>query len=151
MRSAIDKVADRKVAMTVDGKRTIVPVTEALMMQLMKQALAGDAPSRRDFFKIVDQASQARAQQENKAGVTTVVIRRFTEPKGFSGALEALGVVAQVGESGELKIQPWVVEAAMTRGPKLSEVDKALVGNSTIKPDDEVSQRTITEPKAPAD
>jgi hypothetical protein len=142
MRSAVEKVAARWVTMTVEGKRRRVPVTEALLMQLLQGALAGDAPARRDFLRIADQVPQARAEKETKEGGQTVVIRRFGEPTGCNGALAVLEVITEVGGgSGTLKVQPWVIEAALARGLRLSEADQTLVEEFTVKSEDTVIAR----------
>ena len=137
MRSAVEKVLDRTVTVTVDGKRCTVPVTEALVLQLAQRGLAGDAAASRDFLKIANQVAQARAEKETKEGGWDVTIRRFGEPKGCNGALEVLGVILEVGDgSGYLKVQPWVIDAALARGLRLSEADRDLVAEFTVKDDD---------------
>lgn len=137
VRSAVEKVLGRTIAITVDGVRQQVPVTEALVTQLAQRALSGDAAASRDFLKIANEAALARAERETKEGGVTVIIRRFGEPTGCNGALEVLGVTTEVGGgSGALKVQPWVIEAALARGLRLSEADQALVGEFTVKADD---------------
>jgi hypothetical protein len=111
-------------------------------MQLLQGALAGDAPARRDFLRIADQVAQARAEKETKEGGQTVVIRRFGEPTGCNGALAVLEVITEVGGgSGTLKVQPWVIEAALARGLRLSEADQTLVEEFTVKSEDTVIAR----------
>ena len=146
VRTAVEKVLDRKVMVTVDGARRQAPITEALLLQLLQRALSGDAVATRDFLKIADQVGQARTEENTKKDFgITVILRRFVDPKDCNPALEALGVIAEV--DGAYKIQPWAVEAAMARHPKLERSDKALVGNSTLSPNDTISKRTITEPR----
>lgn len=139
VRSAIEKVLGRTIVITVDGIRQRVPVTEALVTQLAQRALSGDATASRDFLKIANQAAAARAEDEAKPGGTNVVIKRFGDPTGCNGALEVLSIVVEVDD--QLKVQPWVVEAALARGLKLSETDKALVEKFTVKAGDEIRQR----------
>lgn len=140
IRSALDKVLERKVPITIDGKRRKVPVTEAIVTQLVHKALGGDAAARRDFLKIADQAAQARAAEaatEKKSGGLTVLLTRFGDPEGCTGALELLGATVEVGDgSGQLKIQPWVVEAAAARGLKLTAEEEELVKSFTVTPED---------------
>jgi hypothetical protein len=59
IRSALEKVLDRKVTATVDGERRKVPLTEALVLQLAQKALAGDVRSIREVLKIADQVAAA--------------------------------------------------------------------------------------------
>ena len=137
--SSVEKVLSRTISITVDGVRKRVPITEAMVTQLAQRALAGDAAASRDFLKIAGQAAAARAEDDAKPGGMTVIIKRFGPPTGCNGALELLGVVAEVGD--ELRVQPWVVEAARARGLKLSETDEALVEGFTVKAGDEIRER----------
>lgn len=54
VRSAVEKVLERTVTVTVDGQRRKVPITEALVLQLAQRGLAGDATASRDFLKVAD-------------------------------------------------------------------------------------------------
>jgi len=141
VRSAVEKVLGRTVSAMVDGQRRRVPLTEALVLQLAQRALAGDALASRDILKIADQFAQARANEDPKDSGVTVILRRFVDPKDCNPALEALGCISEV-ERG-YKIHPWVVEAAMARGIKLKSSDQALVVNSTIRPDDDLTPRSF--------
>ena len=135
MRSAMEKVAARTIAMTVEGKRRQVPVTEALLMQLLQGALAGDAPARRDFLKIADQVSQARTEDE-KTKPVQVIIEAFTFSDKCHQALLMLGAVCEVGDDKTLKVLPWVVEAAKAQGKNLCGAVLNMVAEVTVKPDD---------------
>jgi hypothetical protein len=139
VRTAMEKVAARTIPMTVEGKRSKVPATEALLMQMLQRALEGDATARRDFLKIADQVSKARAEDDAKGENWTVIVKRYGNPAGCNGALEVVGVVVEVDD--QLKVQPWVVEAARARGLKLSEIDEALVEEFTVQAGDEIRER----------
>ncbi len=110
-----------------------------MVTQLAQRALAGDAAASRDSLKIAGQAAAARAEDDGKPGGMTVIIKRYGDPTGCSGAPEVLGVVVEVDD--ELKVQPWVVEAARARGLKLSEADKSLVEEFTVQAGDEIRER----------
>lgn len=130
IRSALEKVLDRKVTVTVDGERRKVPLTEALVLQLAQKALAGDARSIREVLKIADQvAAAAPARPEGKR---KVIVLRFIDPKDCNPALDLLGIIIPVGET--YKVAPWAVEAAMARKPRLKDSDRVLISNSTLKP-----------------
>lgn len=130
IRSALEKVLDRKVTVTVDGERRKVPLTEALVLQLVQKAAAGDARSIREVLKIADQvAAAAPARPEVKR---LVIERRIISPKDCNPALDLLGIVVPVGE--KYKVAPWAVEAAMARKPRLKDADRVLISNSTLKP-----------------
>jgi len=139
VRSAVEKVLDRTVTVTVDGKRRTVPITEALVLQLAQRGLAGDAAASRDFLKVANQVAQARAEKEEKQTGFKVTLMQFGEPVGCDGALEVLGIVSITG--GGYKIQPWAVEAALSRNGKLHPSDANLVADNTLKPGDELTGR----------
>jgi hypothetical protein len=133
LRSSAEKVLDRKVTVTEDGVQRTATIIEALLLQMSQRALAGDAVARRELLKIAGQVAQAAADADTKGGGTTVVIKRFGQPKGCTGALEVLGVIIEVGDgSGALKVQPWVLEAALARGARLSDADRDLVEQFTV-------------------
>lgn len=142
VRSAAEKVLDRKVTVTVDGKRQKVPITEALMLQLTQKALAGDSKAIRDALKISDQAAAASPDLKDRAPL--VILRRMIDPKDCNPALAALGVIIPVGE--RYKIAPWVVDAAMARSPRLGTSDPILIANSTLKPGEKRLELTVDDP-----
>lgn len=130
VRSAAEKVLDRKVTVTIDGKRQKVPITEALVLQLTQRALAGDSKAIRDVLKISDQLAATR--QDPARTEPLVILRTIVNPKDCNPALDALGVIIPVGD--RYKIAPWVVDAAMARHPKLDKSDPILISNSTLQP-----------------
>jgi hypothetical protein len=140
IRDAVDKVLQRTVLITVDGKQRRVPVTEAMMMQLTQRGLSGDPTASRDFMKIADQSAQAHVAKEAKDKENrgfNVQIVRFGPPDDCNGALELLDVIVEVGDgSGQLRVQPWVVEAAQARGLNLSQADQDHVEAFTVTPED---------------
>lgn len=130
IRSALEKVLDRKVTATVDGERRKVPLTEALVLQLAQKALAGDVRSIREVLKIADQVEAAAPARPE--GKRQVIALRFIDPKDCNPALDLLGIIIPVGET--YKVAPWAVEAAMARKPRLKDSDRVLISNSTLKP-----------------
>ena len=140
IRSSVEKVLAQMVPITIDGVRRRVPITEAMTMQLAQRALGGDPTATRDFFKIAGQVADARREDDANQPLE-VVIRDFDDVDGCKEALEVLGIVAEVEADRPLRIRPWVVEAALARGVELSEVQRKLVREFTIKPDD-----TLVEP-----
>ena len=140
IRSALEKVLDRKVTATVDGERRKVPLTEALVLQLAQKALAGDVRSIREVLKIADHV--AAASPARPEGKRLVIERRIIDPKDCSPALDLLGIVVPV--DGRYRVAPWAVEAAMARKPRLSEADRVLISNSTLKPGEK--RREIWDP-----
>lgn len=143
VRSAAEKVLDRKVTVTVDGKRQKVPITEALVLQLTQKALAGDSKAIRDVLKISDQAAAANPDPKGRAPL--VILHNVIDPKDCNPALDALGVIIPVGE--RYKIAPWVVDAAMARNPRLGKSDPILIANSTLKPGERRLELSVEDPR----
>lgn len=141
VRSAAEKVLDRKVTVTVDGKRQKLPITEALMLQLTQKALAGDSKAIRDVLKISDQAALS---PDPKDRAPLVILHNVIDPKDCNPALDALGVIIPVGE--RYKIAPWVVDAAMARSPRLGKSDPILIANSTLKPGEKRLELSVDDP-----
>ena len=129
----LGKMLQRKVSITVDGKRQSVELTEAVALQMSRQALAGNVPAARELFRIAQQQKDLEAAIEaSRPEPITEVRFVIIDPKTCDAALQALGVITNVG--GQLKIEPWVVEAARARGPVIKSSDEALIHNSTRKP-----------------
>lgn len=140
VRSAAEKVLERKVMATVDGQRQKVPITEALVLQLAQKALAGDHRASREILRIADQVEAARPKPEEDQ--TMVIIRWAIDPEDCNPALQKLGAIVEV--DGRYKIAPWVVEAGMARMPRLEPSDDIMIRNSTLKPGDKPSERLLT-------
>jgi len=127
------KVLQRRVSIAIDGRRESVDLTEAVALQLSRQALAGNVPAARELFKIAQQQKDIEAAIEASKPKPISKIRVvLIDPKHCDVALEKLGVITNVG--GQYKMEPWVVEAARARGPILKPDDEALIRNSTRRP-----------------
>ena len=125
----LGKMLQRKVSITVDGKRQSVELTEAVALQMSRQALAGNVAAARELFRIAQQQKDLEAAIEASRPEPVTELRLvMVDPKSCNPALEALGVITNVG--GRFKIEPWVVEAARARGAKLDSPDEALISNS---------------------
>ena len=137
MRSAVEKVLARKVAVTVDGVREKVSITEAVMTQLGQRALAQDPVATRDFLKIAGQVTQAAAEEDEKHKPFAVTIKQFTYPDDCVDALKMLEAVMPVGDGYvRLKIQPWVIAAALAQGVHIGQADRELIAKVTVQPGD---------------
>lgn len=135
VRSSVEKVLAQTVPITIDGVRRRVPITEAMTMQLAQRALGGDATATRDFLKIASQVTEARREVDAKQPLE-VIITDFDDVDGCKEALEALGVIAEVEADRPLRIQAWVIEAALARGAELTDAQRKLVKEFTIRPAD---------------
>lgn len=129
----LGKMLQRKVSITVDGKRQSVELTEAVALQMSRQALAGNVPAARELFRIAQQQRDLEASLATPdPGPDSVIRIAFISPGDCNAALQALGVITNVG--GQLKIEPWVVQAAMARGKEVGPSDEILITNSTRRP-----------------
>jgi len=129
----LGKILQRKVSISVDGRRESVDLTEAVALQMSRQALAGNVPAARELFKIAQQQKDLEAAVEARKSKPVSKIKVvLIDPKSCNAALEALGVITNVG--GQFKMEPWVVEAARARGPSLKQSDEVLITNSTRRP-----------------
>lgn len=140
LRSAVEKVLDRAVTVTIDGERRKVPITEALVMQLAQRALGGDLPAAREVLKIGNQVAQTRKEDEAADGNNLrIEIIDVLETYACGPALEALEVIEQGHpDPYQYRIQPWVVEAALARGLELTEAQRKQVEKFTIQAGDTV-------------
>lgn len=142
LRSAVEKVLDRAVTVTIDGERRKVPITEALVMQLAQRALGGDLPAAREVLKIGNQVAQTRKEDEAADGNNLrIEIIDVLETYACGPALEALEVIEQGHpDPYQYRIQPWVVEAALARGLELTEAQRKQVEAFTIQAGDTVQE-----------
>jgi hypothetical protein len=126
------------VTITVDGRREKVAVTDAIALQMTKQALAGHIGAGREVMKLAAQQAEIEARRTPRKPQVNQIAFVAIDPEHCSASLEVLGVVANI--NGRYKIEPWVIEAAMARDPKieksLTPSDYQLLRNSTRKPDD---------------
>ena len=125
--SPITKVLERKVTMTVDGKRGKVAVTEALMTRLVESAFKGDDKALRDVIRIAQQMETAKVRAAaarppaSDDEAAEPVRPRMMVILGFESQVgEALGILEPYPTEYEddvppVKFKSWVVEAALAR------------------------------------
>lgn len=115
--SSIDKGLDQKVTLTTNGKRRKVDVTEALVTQMLNDALNGDRTARRDMLKIIHQRDMARrkasapserGEEAPVRGPPTIVFTTY-----IGNALKELGICVEI--NGAQLIPSWVFQAALAR------------------------------------
>ena len=139
LRSAADRVLNQKVMATENGRKRAVPLTEALLLQLVQRALRGDHRASREVIQIASHLNMGvtDAPEEKPPGIVV----SFVDPAGCNPALEALGLITQV--DGRYKIAPWAVDAAMARAPRLTPGDADLIRSSTHQPHEARGQRPL--------
>lgn len=136
--SSIDKGLNQKVTLTTNGKRRKVPVTEALVTQMVNDAFNGDKTARRDLLKIMVQRdmAQRKASAPSDRGddppprlPPTI---RFTTYIG--NALKELGICVEI--NGEQLIPSWVFKAAWARmePEQRAQIDPSKLGHQLEDP-----------------
>lgn len=134
----VGKTLRRKVTITVDGKREKVAVTDAIALQMTKQALAGNVGAGREVMRLAAQQAEFEARRNAMKPQVTQVSWVVIDPKDCSPGLEKLGVVVNI--AGQYKIEPWVIEAALARDPglerRLKQDDRQMIQNYTRMPGD---------------
>jgi|GEM_PF-555311 len=123
--SAIDRVLGRKVSVTVDGKRKMVDVSEAILLSLVGRAVRGDRAAARDAIRLIEKyerlaaAPASRSPPENQ-GPRVVTISTYGSAASWLLKLGLLVVVDEERHPGAYtgpKISDKLFEFAMSELP----------------------------------
>ena len=120
--SAFDIVIDRTLTITQNGQPREVTIDEALQHRTYQEALAGSRPARREILRMI--AKREKALAANFVPPTGVEVRHEREdPTNAEQALCILGIASPAPESefqrDGLLLEPWAVQAALSRRRKL--------------------------------
>lgn len=139
--SAFDIIIDKTLTLSRDGKVREVTIEEALQHKTYQEAIAGSRMARRQILRMIAKREQAiAARQPVQRAPVTVKIER-TDPDNADDALLLLGIATEVpgeGSSGRrLLLEPWAVQAALSRRSSLSlkSSDVTDIRRSTRDPD----------------
>lgn len=115
--SAFDIVMDRELEVLRDGVAHRLTVEEALQWRTYQEAVAGNASARNAVLRMI--ARREKAMPKLVAGpVYETLFER--EPDNADAALLILGIAtpdpAQPAGGRKLLLEPWAVQAAITRG-----------------------------------
>jgi hypothetical protein len=106
-----EAVLGQRVTIREDGVERSVTAAEAFLLFITKSGLEGDGPSARAAMAAIE---QAKASGFLRKQVETIEFRWMA----VSGALEELRMARTVDryrETAKVKLEPWLVEAALAR------------------------------------
>lgn len=121
--SAFDIVIDRTLTITQNGVQREVSVDEALQHKTYQAAIAGDRAARREVLKMIAKREKAMAEKAPKAAPPEVKFREG-DPANADVAMLILGIAredtrwaeyARPGDRQRLLLEPWAVQAALSR------------------------------------
>lgn len=121
--SAFDIVIDRTLTITQNGVPREVSVDEALQHKAYQAAIAGDRAARREILKMIAKREKAMAEKAPRSTSVEMKIRE-TDPSNADEAMLILGIAredtkwaeyAKPGDRQRLLLEPWAVQAALSR------------------------------------
>jgi len=120
-----DTVLGQMVTIREDGEERKVTATVAFLLQLVKQGLAGDGSAARASLRAIEEARSQRLtiDAEDKITSITHLIVGF----GANSALESLRMARKLERyrpKARMKLEPWIVEAALARSKSPLTVDQ---------------------------
>lgn len=130
-----EAILGRTVTIVEDGQRRAVKAEEAFLKMLLKESLSGKDAAALDMLDLLERARAARPPPPHRFKI----IFKSVAPGSVSGAAEILRIGRKLDrrrETAKLKLEPWIVEAALARfGEKrLSEEDQRKVVGLTRRP-----------------
>lgn len=137
--SAFDIVIDKKLTVTQGGVPREVTAEEALQHRTYQDAVAGNRAARRQVLKMIEKREQHLAAQPNR-NTRQYEFRTEIDPDNADAALLILGIAVRDhssqgrGYEGDLRLEPWAVQAALSRrrgGSRLTARDVAEIKRCT--------------------
>lgn len=131
-----ESVLGQMVTIRERGGERRVTAAEAFLLQVAKQGLEGDGPAARAMLQMIEEARRKRIAAEMPSEIDKTVIKIV----GFNAnqALEILRMGRKVDRyrpSAKMKLEPWIVEAALARlDVPLSVEDQRKVFEATRTP-----------------
>ena len=148
--SAFDVVIGQTVTVTQNGIERALSAEEALQLQTLKKALAGDRPSRRQILKMIAKREKWIAEKTPKPEPVVRTRTEHGDPRNADEALLILGIAiedltrsagARDNEEKALKLAPWAVQAALSRrrggtaltGKEIAEIRRCTENAETLR------------------
>ena len=151
--SAFDIITRLTLPMVQDGVMREVTLQEALTLKTYQDALKGSQLARKKIIKMIQERDTIRAEQQKSRGPQVPKITRLimlVDPSNADAAMLILGIarhnparadLAQAQGRAQLLLEPWAVQAALSRGrstvplhPRvLSEIERCTRASSTLK------------------
>jgi hypothetical protein len=140
--SAFDVIIDRTLTITRDGTVRELTIEEALQHKTYQEALAGSRMARRQILKMIAKREQAIADRQPAPQVKYTWKTEQCDPDNADEALLLLGIATEDVREGDprrrLLLEPWAVQAALSRNRALSLSQRAVdsIRRSTRDPDE---------------
>ncbi len=143
--SAFDVVIDRTLTVIRNGVPREITMEEALQHRTYQDAIAGKRMAAREVLKWIAKREAWLIKHAPKARVDMVAMKTSPDPDNADDALQILGIAARDMthydhdfERVRLKLEPWVVQAALSRrrgATLLTERDVAEITRCTRDPE----------------
>jgi len=108
---------------------------EAFLLKLTQSGLGGNSAAARDILDVIERAKDQHGGGEPEV---TTFIRTIVDPGSVTSALEPLRMAKKLDrfrETARMELEPWVVEAALTRLDKtLSPDEQRIIVKATRTP-----------------
>jgi hypothetical protein len=111
-----------------------VTAAEAFLLQLTKHGLEGDGAAAQATLALIEKAMERPGAHQR---FPTAIIRTIVVPGSVTRALEHLRTAKKLDpyrETARMALEPWLVEAALARGPKLNAADQRTIMKATRNP-----------------
>jgi uncharacterized protein DUF5681 len=118
-RSAFEIVFEKRVTVTQGGVDRELSVEEALQLRIYQDALAGKRRALRTVLKMI--AKREKAIAANGQGIMPFITsKKEMDPRNADAAMRLLGIAApdnsrEEHNPGALLLEPWAVQAALSR------------------------------------
>lgn len=139
--SAFDVIIEKTLTITRDGKMREVTLEEALQHKTYQEAIGGSRMARRQILRMIAKREQAIADRQPVQRSPFTVKMETSDPDNADDALLLLGIATEDPREGYkdrlLLLQPWAVQAAVSRRSSLSlkTSDVEDIRRSTRDPD----------------
>ena len=151
--SAFDIITRLTLPMVQDGVMREVTLQEALTLKTYQDAVKGSQLARKKIIKLIEERDTIRAAKQKSRGLQVAKITRrimSVDPSNADAAMLILGIarhnparadLAQAQGRAQLLLEPWAVQAALSRGRStvplhqrvLSEIERCTRASSTLK------------------
>ncbi|ACI92112.1 conserved hypothetical protein [Afipia carboxidovorans OM5] len=129
-----EAVLGQTLAIREGGAQRHVTAAEAFLLQLSKHALEGDGTAARATLAVIEKAMKRPGAHQH---FPTAIIRTIVVPGSVTRALEYLRMAKKLDpyrETARMALEPWLVEAALARSPKLDAADQRTIMKATRNP-----------------
>ncbi|WP_298885695.1 DUF5681 domain-containing protein [uncultured Bradyrhizobium sp.] len=124
-------VLERKVTIREGGRERQVTAAQAFLLQLLKRGLEGGGLAARTALDLIQQAKTKR-----KFDAPLQITLLAVAPGSVSHAIERLGMATKIdpySESARMELEPWIVEAALSRLPQPLTVEQQRLVIATAR------------------